>query len=134
MEIPAVLARGGSSRGLLILDDALAGLSETQRLAAFAHMVGSPDPDARQVNGVGGGNATTSKVATVARSTLEGHDVDYRFFQVIVATGESETRGTCMKRTCQSAGLASNASVPAMPSNAVSETITPRVAPPYRRA
>src|SRR5690606_14964769 len=92
---PAVLARGGSSRGLLILESDLAGLSEQERRAAFALAVGSPDPDARQVYGVGGGNATTSKVATVAPSTDGQHDVDYRFYQIIVASGAAETRGTC---------------------------------------
>jgi len=94
-QIPALLARGGSSRGLLILEDAMSDMSQEQRLAAFAFAVGSPDPDARQVNGVGGGNATTSKVAIVAPSADPKHDVDYSFYQVIVSSGESETRGTC---------------------------------------
>lgn len=93
--IPAILARGGSSRGLLIRADALAGYSEEERREAFAFAVGSPDPDARQVNGVGGGNATTSKVAVVSPSQVAGHDVDYEFYQIIVGSGASERRGTC---------------------------------------
>lgn len=93
--LPAVLARGGSSRGLLFTEAALAGMSEAERRAAFAVAVGSPDPDARQVNGVGGGNVTTSKIAVIAPPKSAEHDVDYSFYQVIVATGFSETRGTC---------------------------------------
>jgi 2-methylaconitate cis-trans-isomerase PrpF len=93
--VPAILARGGSSRGLLIHADALKGYSEAERREAFAFAVGSPDPDARQVNGVGGGNATTSKVAVISPSKTPGHDVDYEFYQVIVASGASERRGTC---------------------------------------
>jgi 2-methylaconitate cis-trans-isomerase PrpF len=89
--IPAILARGGSSRGLLIHADALKDYSEADRREAFAFAVGSPDPDARQVNGVGGGNATTSKVAVVSPSKTEG----YEFYQVIVSSGASERRGTC---------------------------------------
>ena len=45
-------------------------------------MMGSPDP--RQIDGIGGADPLTSKVAVVARSTRPGVDVDYLFLQVFV--------------------------------------------------
>ena len=44
--------------------------------------MGSPDP--RQIDGMGGGDPLTSKVAVVSKSEREGVDVDYLFLQVFV--------------------------------------------------
>src|SRR3546814_2647639 len=44
--------------------------------------MGSPDP--RQIDGMGGADPLTSKVAVVSRSTRDGVDVDYLFLQVFV--------------------------------------------------
>ncbi|PXA95268.1 4-oxalomesaconate tautomerase [Nostoc sp. 3335mG] len=73
--------RGGSSKGGYFLkDDLPAGLAE--RDAFLLRVMGSPDP--RQIDGMGGADPLTSKVAVVSRSDRDGVDVDYLFLQVFV--------------------------------------------------
>jgi 4-oxalomesaconate tautomerase len=73
--------RSGTSKGGFFLADDLpsdAAARDTFLLSAF----GSPDP--RQIDGMGGADPLTSKVAVVSRSTQSGADVDYLFLQVFV--------------------------------------------------
>jgi 2-methylaconitate cis-trans-isomerase PrpF len=80
---------------VLVEAAALAAVDRADWPALFAAWVGSPDPTGRQVAGVGGGNATTSKVAVVQPSRRPDADVDYEFFQMIVGTGAADRIGTC---------------------------------------
>ncbi|WP_213452147.1 PrpF domain-containing protein [Rhizomonospora bruguierae] len=95
LTIPAVLARGGASRGLLLHAEDLERFPPQQRDRLLARLVGSPDPTYRQADGAGGGNVTTSKVASVGRPSRADCDVDYTYHQVDVASGEVDRRGTC---------------------------------------
>ncbi len=70
--------RGGTSKGGYFLK---ADLPE-DRDAFLLRMMGSPD--ARQIDGMGGADPLTSKVAVVSRSDRPGVDVDYLFLQVFV--------------------------------------------------
>ena len=70
--------RGGTSKGGMFLADDLPVERDAFLLRAF----GSPDP--RQIDGIGGGDPLTSKVAVVSRSDRAGVDVDYLFLQVFV--------------------------------------------------
>jgi 4-oxalomesaconate tautomerase len=70
--------RGGTSKGGYFLD---ADLPE-DRDAFLMGVMGSPDP--RQIDGMGGADPLTSKVAVVKRSDRPGIDVDYLFLQVAV--------------------------------------------------
>jgi 4-oxalomesaconate tautomerase len=73
--------RGGTSKGgVFVADDLPSDPAARDRylLRAF----GSPDP--RQIDGMGGADPLTSKVAVVGRSAREGVDVDYLFLQVFV--------------------------------------------------
>jgi len=73
--------RGGTSKGGYFLkDDLPAGVAE--RNAFLLRIMGSPDP--RQIDGMGGADPLTSKVAVVSRSRRPGIDVDYLFLQVFV--------------------------------------------------
>jgi len=73
--------RGGTSKGGYFLKSDLP--SETAARDAFLlSVMGSPDP--RQIDGMGGADPLTSKVAVVSKSTREGIDVDYLFLQVFV--------------------------------------------------
>ena len=73
--------RGGTSKGGYFLKDDLP--ADTARRDKFLLAVmGSPDP--RQIDGMGGADPLTSKVAVVSRSDREGIDVDYLFLQVFV--------------------------------------------------
>ncbi len=73
--------RGGTSKGGYFLKSDLP--SDTAARDAFLlSVMGSPDP--RQIDGMGGSDPLTSKVAVVSKSTREGIDVDYLFLQVFV--------------------------------------------------
>jgi 4-oxalomesaconate tautomerase len=73
--------RGGTSKGGFFLKDDLP--SDTAARDAFLlRVMGSPDP--RQIDGMGGADPLTSKVAVVSKSESEGIDVDYLFLQVFV--------------------------------------------------
>ena len=73
--------RGGTSKGAFFLADDLPR-ERAERDAFLLRVMGSPDP--RQIDGMGGADPLTSKVAVVARSTRPGVDVDYLFLQVFV--------------------------------------------------
>ena len=73
--------RGGTSKGGVFLADDLPH-DPTARDAFLLRIMGSPDP--RQIDGMGGADPLTSKVALVSKSAREGIDVDYLFLQVFV--------------------------------------------------
>ena len=79
--IPCMWMRGGTSKGAFFLADDLPQDVAT-RDAFLLHVMGSPDP--RQIDGMGGADPLTSKVAVVKKSDREGVDVDYLFLQVFV--------------------------------------------------
>ncbi len=73
--------RGGTSKGGYFLKDDLPAEIDA-RDAFLLRAMGSPDP--RQIDGMGGGDPLTSKVALVSRSDRAGVDIDYLFLQVFV--------------------------------------------------
>jgi 4-oxalomesaconate tautomerase len=73
--------RGGTSKGGYFLAEDLPA-DTAARDAFLLRAMGSPDP--RQIDGMGGANPLTSKVAVVRGSTRPGIDVDYLFLQVFV--------------------------------------------------
>ena len=73
--------RGGTSKGGYFLASDLPAHTAT-RDAFLLRVMGSPDP--RQIDGMGGADPLTSKVAVIRKSAREGIDVDYLFLQVFV--------------------------------------------------
>lgn len=73
--------RGGTSKGGYFLKDDLPA-DTAARDAFLLAMMGSPDPV--QIDGMGGADPLTSKVAVVSKSARDGIDVDYLFLQVFV--------------------------------------------------
>jgi 4-oxalomesaconate tautomerase len=73
--------RGGTSKGGYFLADDLPQ-DVPERDAFLLRVMGSPDP--RQIDGLGGADPLTSKVAVVRRSGRPGVDVEYLFLQVFV--------------------------------------------------
>ncbi|ATY33498.1 4-oxalomesaconate tautomerase [Sphingomonas psychrotolerans] len=73
--------RGGTSKGGFFVADDLPQ-EPAARDAFLLGAMGSPDP--RQIDGMGGADPLTSKVAIVRRSDRDGVDVDYLFLQVFV--------------------------------------------------
>ena len=77
--IPCLLMRGGTSKGAFFLADDLPSQPAARDRVLLAAM-GSPD--IRQIDGLGGGDPLTSKVAIVSCSQRADADVDYLFAQV----------------------------------------------------
>ncbi|UZK65184.1 4-oxalomesaconate tautomerase [Sphingomonas sp. M1-B02] len=73
--------RGGTSKGGFFLAEDLPQ-DTVARDAFLLRTMGSPDP--RQIDGMGGADPLTSKVAVVSKSDRPGVDVDYLFLQVFV--------------------------------------------------
>jgi 4-oxalomesaconate tautomerase len=73
--------RGGTSKGGYFLAPDLPA-DTAERDAFLLRVMGSPD--LRQIDGMGGGDPLTSKVAVVKTSDRDDADVDYLFLQVFV--------------------------------------------------
>ncbi len=79
--IPCTIMRGGTSKGLYFrASDLPTDVDERDRVLLAA--MGSPDH--RQIDGLGGADPLTSKVAVISRSARPDADVDYLFLQVVV--------------------------------------------------
>ena len=90
--IPCTWMRGGTSKGAYFLArDLPAGQAE--RDALLLSVMGSPDP--RQIDGIGGADPLTSKVAVVARSDRPNADIEYLFLQVFVDRAVVTDRQNC---------------------------------------
>lgn len=90
--IRATILRAGSSKGVYLLENDLPQhplLREKVILAIFG------SPDKRQIDGLGGADPLTSKVAIVGPSTREGVDVDYTFGQVAFDQAKVHTHAIC---------------------------------------
>ena len=90
---PAVFMRGGTSRAIMFHARDL-----PERAAwdpVFLAAMGSPDPNGRQLNGMGGGISSLSKVCVLAPSEREDADIDYTFAQVQIREAMVDYRGMC---------------------------------------
>lgn len=90
--IPCTLMRGGTSKGPFILASNLPSSTEV-RDRVLLSMMGSPD--IRQIDGLGGADSLTSKVAVIGPSTRPDADVDYLFLQVVVNEPRVDTSQNC---------------------------------------
>lgn len=91
-KIPCVMMRGGTSRGAFLLAEHLpAGAAE--RDAILMAIMGSGNE--LEIDGIGGGNPLTSKVAIVGRSSDPDADIDYLFAQVLVHERRVDTTPNC---------------------------------------
>lgn len=79
--IPCLMMRGGTSKGAYFLASDLPQ-DPALRDQVLLAVMGSPDP--RQIDGIGGADSLTSKVAIIGPSERADADVDYLFGQVVV--------------------------------------------------
>jgi 2-methylaconitate cis-trans-isomerase PrpF len=92
--IDAVFMRGGTSKGLFFhARDLPADAAERDRI--FTRALGSPDPFGRQLDGMGGGVSSLSKIVVVAAADRDGVDVEYTFGQVAVDEAIVDYSGNC---------------------------------------
>src|SRR6056300_1005791 len=90
--IPFIFMRGGTSRGPYFHQADLPTDRDTLAKVLVA-AVGSGHP--LNIDGIGGGNAVTTKVAMLSRSNDDWADVDYFFAQVSVLEAAVDYRPTC---------------------------------------
>ena len=83
--IPCAIVRGGTSKGIFILEEHLPA-DPSQRDRVLLALMGSPDT--RQIDGLGGADPLTSKVAIVSRSRRKGIDVEYESVEVGIAEAQ----------------------------------------------
>jgi probable AcnD-accessory protein PrpF len=65
------------------------------RDALLMRVIGSPDPYAKQIDGMGGATSSTSKTVIISKSTRPDHDVDYLFGQVSIDSAFVDWSGNC---------------------------------------
>jgi len=98
IKIPATYMRGGTSKGVFFrLQDLPASAQQPgeARDKLLMRVIGSPDPYAKQIDGMGGATSSTSKTVIVAKSSKPGHDVDYLFGQVSIDKAFVDWSGNC---------------------------------------
>jgi len=98
IRIPATYMRGGTSKGVFFkLDDLplAAQRPGPARDALLLRVIGSPDPYAKQIDGMGGATSSTSKTVILSASTRPDHDVDYQFGQVSIDSAFVDWSGNC---------------------------------------
>ena len=93
-KIRAVYMRGGTSKAVFFHANHLPGDPKIRdRVIQAAY--GSPDPNRRQIDGMGGGVSTTSKVAIISPSADPDFDVNYQFGQVAIDKPLIDYQGNC---------------------------------------
>ena len=98
IKIPATYMRGGTSKGVFFRLQDLPEAAQTPgpaRDRLLLRVIGSPDPDGKQIDGMGGATSSTSKTVIVSKSTRAGHDVDYLFGQVSIDKPFVDWSGNC---------------------------------------
>jgi 4-oxalomesaconate tautomerase len=93
--IPCLQLRGGSSKGLYFRATDLPADPDVRKRVLVAAMAGVGPEDPRQIDGLGGADPLTSKVAIVARSQRPGVDLEYEFVQVVVGQGTTDGTQNC---------------------------------------
>ncbi|HAV1327348.1 TPA: 2-methylaconitate cis-trans isomerase PrpF [Vibrio parahaemolyticus] len=98
IKVPATYIRGGTSKGVFFnLEDLPpeAQVAGEARDKLLLRVIGSPDPYAKQIDGMGGATSSTSKTVIVSRSSQADHDVDYLFGQVSIDKPFVDWSGNC---------------------------------------
>lgn len=98
IKIPATYMRGGTSKGVFFkLEDLPAAAQSAGRIRdqLLLRVIGSPDPYAKQIDGMGGATSSTSKTVILSKSEVADHDVDYLFGQVSIDKAFVDWSGNC---------------------------------------
>jgi len=98
IRIPATYMRGGTSKGVFFRLEDLPPACQVPgaaRDALFMRVIGSPDPYAAHIDGMGGATYSTSKCVILSKSRRDGHDVDYLYGQVSIDKAFVDWSGNC---------------------------------------
>lgn len=92
--LDAFFVRGGTSNGLVINRKDLPE-DESEWGPILSSAMGSPDPYGRQLNGMGSGISSTSKIMVISASSRGDVDVNYTFVQTGIKDGKLDMEGNC---------------------------------------
>ncbi|MES2719574.1 MAG: 2-methylaconitate cis-trans isomerase PrpF [Pseudomonadota bacterium] len=98
IKVPATYIRGGTSKGVFFrLQDLPASCQQpgAARDRLFMRVIGSPDPYAAHIDGMGGATSSTSKCVILSKSSVPDHDVDYLYGQVSIDKAFVDWSGNC---------------------------------------
>jgi probable AcnD-accessory protein PrpF len=98
VRIPATYMRGGTSKGVFFRLQDLPERCQVPgeaRDRLFMRVIGSPDPYAAHIDGMGGATSSTSKCVILSKSSQPGHDVDYLYGQVSIDKAFVDWSGNC---------------------------------------
>ena len=119
--LPASFLRGGTSKGIF-LDRSVLPDDRTQWDRVFLGIMGSPDPEhGRQLNGMGGGISSLSKIVVVGPSALDGIDIEYTFVQVGIKDSILDYSGNCGNLSSMVGVFAVDEGICALPSPAAGQ-------------
>jgi len=93
--ITAAYYRGGTSKGVFFQAKDLPTDNQEELSKIFLKIIGSPDPNGRQLNGMGGGVSSVSKCVIISPSKRDDADVDYNFIQLAVEQPIAEWNNNC---------------------------------------
>jgi len=98
IRIPATYMRGGTSKGVFFRLEDLPERCQVPgepRDRLFMRVIGSPDPYAAHIDGMGGATSSTSKCVILSKSSRPDHDVDYLYGQVSIDKAFVDWSGNC---------------------------------------
>ena len=98
IKVPATYIRGGTSKGVFFRLQDLPERCQVPgeaRDRLFMRVIGSPDPYAAHIDGMGGATSSTSKCVILSKSSVPGHDVDYLYGQVSIDKAFVDWSGNC---------------------------------------
>ena len=98
VKIPATYIRGGTSKGVFFrLQDLPESCQKpgAARDKLFMRVIGSPDPYAAHIDGMGGATSSTSKCVILSKASVPDHDVDYLYGQISIDKAFVDWSGNC---------------------------------------
>ena len=98
IKVPATFLRGGTSKGVFFRLEDLPQSCQVPGAARdklFMRVIGSPDPYAAHIDGMGGATSSTSKCVILSKSSQPDHDVDYLYGQVSIDKAFVDWSGNC---------------------------------------
>ncbi len=112
--IPATYMRGGTSKGVFFRLQDLPERCQVPgeaRDRLFLRVIGSPDPYAAHIDGMGGATSSTSKCVILSKSSQPDHDVDYLYGQVSIDKAFVDWSGNCSNLSTAAGAFAIHAGI-----------------------
>lgn len=114
--IPVAFMRGGTSKAMVFKEENLPAETAAKE-AIFLAAMGSPDSYGRQLDGMGGGISSLSKVCIVGPPTHPDADIDYTFYQVGIRDRKVDRSGNCGNMSSAIGPFAADEKIVSVPAN-----------------